>query len=73
MIQTVATMQQVDADGGVVVTRLMMVRAYGRTGANASRTVSDGPQAPAESNAAQQQVPRYAAVPVQGGWLVFQL
>jgi hypothetical protein len=73
MIQTVATMQQVDADGGVVVTRLMTVRAYGRTGANASRTVSGGPQAPAESNAAQQQVPRYAAVPVQGGWLVFQL
>jgi len=51
----------------------MMVRAYGRTGANASRTVSDGPQAPAESDSAQQQVPRYAAVPVQGGWLVFQL
>jgi len=73
MIQTVATMRQVDADGGVVVTRLMTVRTYGRSGSDASRTVSDVAQSAAESDDAQQQVPRYAAVPVQGGWLVFQL
>jgi len=66
MIQTVATTRQVAQDGDVVVTRWVTVTAYGP---DSRRSVSDAPQ----QEITEHQVPSYAAVPVQGGWLVFQL
>jgi hypothetical protein len=79
VVQTVATARQVTADGRVWVTRMVVVRAYDVSAADAGRSVSDVPMAEAQpvgtvqQQSKQQQVRPYAAVPVQGGWLVFQL
>jgi beta-lactamase regulating signal transducer with metallopeptidase domain len=88
MIQTVATTQQVTSYGDVVVTRWVTVTAVNASTINASalnplargNNRSDGSAQPAEGRPQQsvpiqqqQQVRPYAAVPVQGGWLVFQL
>ncbi|HKO19895.1 MAG TPA: hypothetical protein VJU82_13510, partial [Acidobacteriaceae bacterium] len=78
VIQTVATTRQVMADGEVLVTRSVTFTALdvaSRSPAT-SRPVSDVPQPESQQDArAQQQqfIHPYAAVPVQGGWLVFQL
>lgn len=72
MIQTVATERQVTADGRVLVTRMVMVRAYNVSNPDASESVPDV-QESQPTQKLQQVVHRYAAVPVQGGWLVFQL
>jgi hypothetical protein len=70
MVQTVATTRQVNGDGNVVVTRWVSVTTWNASSnADGGRSVSDLQVDPAE----QQQVRPYAAVPVQGGWLVFQL
>jgi hypothetical protein len=69
MVQTVATTRQVSGDGDVVVTRWVSVTWNASSNADGGRSVSDSQADPAE----QQQVRPYAAVPVQGGWLVFQL
>jgi beta-lactamase regulating signal transducer with metallopeptidase domain len=66
MIQTVATMRQVTPEGDVVVTRWMAVTTSSEdTNGQVLRNA-----APSQS---AQQVKPYAAVPVQGGWLIFQL
>lgn len=75
VIQTVATTRQVTADGRVLVTRMVTVRAYNVSGPGVDRSVSDAQDSHTEpaQKTQQQFVHPYAAVPVQGGWLVFQL
>jgi hypothetical protein len=70
MVQAVATTRQVSGDGDVVVTRWVSVTWNASSNADGGRSVSDMPQA---ESTQQQQIRPYAAVPVQGGWLVFQL
>jgi hypothetical protein len=73
MVQTVATTRQMMADGDLVVTRLVMVRAYHVSSPDASQSVPDSPEPQSQSTPVSEQARPYAAVPVQGGWLVFQL
>ena len=76
VIQTVATTRQVTADGRVLVTRMVTVRAYNVGGPRATRPVSNVNEPAADTAQSVQQsqfVHPYAAVPVQGGWLLFQL
>ena len=76
VIRTVATTRQVADDGAVIVTRSVTFTAWNAAARNpdASRSVSDSPQPQGErSQLQQQQLHRYAAIPVQGGWLLFQL
>ena len=72
IVQTMAT-RQVTADGEVIVTQSMTFTSWNAAarGADTSRSVTD---TPAQDRPVQQQLIRsFAAVPVQGGWLVFQL
>jgi hypothetical protein len=82
MIQTVATTRQVTSYGDVVVTRLVTLTAVNASAMNTSargNNRSDGSTQPAQGRpqqsapVQQQQARPYAAVPVQGGWLVFEL
>jgi beta-lactamase regulating signal transducer with metallopeptidase domain len=84
IVQTVATMtRQMTANGEVVLTRWVSVTAVNVSAWNTSPrddNRSDGSTQPAQGAPQQsapgqqhQQVRPYAAVPVQGGWLVFQL
>jgi len=80
VIQTVATTRQVTADGRVLVTRMVTVSAYNVSSAatqpvGQTQPISDRSEAAPQQRtpARQQMVHGYAAVPVRGGWLVFQL
>ena len=80
LIQTVATTRQVTADGRVLVTRMVTVSAYNVSSAatqpvGQTQPISDRSEAAPQQRtpARQQMVHGYAAVPVRGGWLVFQL
>lgn len=78
VIQTVATTRQVMTDGEVVVTRSLTFTAVNVVSRvrGSSHLSSDASEPEPQQNAQTQQqqfVPRYAAVPVQGGWLLFQL
>ena len=80
VIQTVATTRQVTADGRVLVTRMVTVSAYNVSSATPpveqTQPISDASGAAPQRQstpARQQMVHGYAAVPVRGGWLVFQL
>ena len=81
VIQTVATTRQVTADGRVLVTRMVTVSAYNVSSAatqpvEQTQPISDtSGAAPHQQStpARPQMVHGYAAVPVRGGWLVFQL
>jgi Zn-dependent protease with chaperone function len=57
---------------GVVGTRMMFTTTRSTEAAGQGATVDRGTTA-GEQSAPTVQVPRYAAVPVQGGWLVFQM
>jgi Zn-dependent protease with chaperone function len=72
MIQTVATTRQVSEDGDVVVTRWVSVSSWDSNRSDESAQAAQGASQQG-GPVQQQQVRPYAAVPVQGGWLVFQL
>ena len=66
VVETIETTRQLTPDGHVVVTRWVQVSSFDEGGRRAG--FGDGMTA-----LPVQQVRPYAAVPVQGGWLVFQL
>jgi beta-lactamase regulating signal transducer with metallopeptidase domain len=73
MVRTVATTRQVSEEGDVVVTRWVSVTSWDSNRSDGSTQPAQGAQRPSAAVQQQQIVRRYAAVPVQGGWLVFQL
>ena len=75
MVETVSSARQVVGDGQVVIMRWVTVTSVGQQKTRAVQTIQKS-RTDFDSQQEQQPappVPSYAAVPVQGGWLVFQL
>jgi beta-lactamase regulating signal transducer with metallopeptidase domain len=75
VIETVSSTRQVLPDGQLIVTRWVAVTSVGQGNTRVVQTAAR-PQNDFDGSEPQQTTPplhRYAAVPVQGGWLVFQL